>query len=75
MSFVIRREADGLYSKGRSWTEQSWVEDLQGARVYPSTGAARNSIKRLCGGRWNRKAMDEASVGIVEVRLVEVSDE
>ena len=70
MPFVLK-DADGLYLKGKNAWRMQMVSDINEARVYPTTGAARNSINQR--GRYNRNRDTGLHVVEIEINLKEVS--
>ena len=71
MSYAVKDTIDGTYMRGATYNTVSWEKDLQAARIYPSRGAAANSINRLLHPM-NRR---HGGLKVVEVQIVEVVDE
>ncbi len=68
MPFVLKN-SEGEYVKGKNAWSVTMISDLSDARVYPTTGAARNSLNQQ--GRYNRSKKPDLEV--VEVQIVEVN--
>ena len=67
MSFVLKNPS-GEYLKGKNAWDIQLTEDLNKARIYPTTGAAKNSMNQR--GRYNRST--GPSFDVVEVEIKEV---